>query len=272
MPGIFYTKEGIPLEIEFNAAENPRSCLVVWPCMGGSFRMYRVPLESFNRLGISVLLYNPRGHGESSGQATADQLIDDLEYCVNKNGLNEIPLVITGHSAGANLALKFGSRMNLIERFFLVAPVLDSCESLRYMYRRGTIHEFTSIIAQLAVDPAPVRAVLENEQWLDPVYWENEKIRQRLDNASGKFLVGTFLEKLFLPTHNAYDDLGRHGKKTTIILSTEDNWYPRQRVDGLCEKHGIRRQMIPAAGDHFFTGAWKDVWNFILAELAGRAD
>jgi len=139
------------------------------------------------------------------------------------------------------------------------------------MYERDTIHEFTSIIAQLSIDPVPVRAVLKDEKWLDPDYWKTEKLGRRLDDASGKFLVGTFMENLFLPTHNAYDELARHGKITTVILSTDDNWYPRKRIDMLCEANGIRRHLIPAAKDHFFTNAWKDVWDFLIQELAAGA-
>ena len=267
MPGFFYTGDNTPLEIEYHPAENPRMCLVVWPCMTGSFRMYRLPVKLFTGKGISILLYNPRAHGESGGQFTRNGSSDDLKDYLSEKALTGIPLSILGHSAGANGALKFPACGLNIEHYYLAAPVLDSCESLEYMYDSGTIQEFNIRIAQFSRDQHLVFSVLQNRRWLDAGYWRSENLKNRLNDVSDIFRIGSFLEELFIPTHNAFDELAICRNITTMLLSTDDRWYPRKRIDELCEKHHITRCIIPDAADHFFTGAWGSVWKMILEDL-----
>ncbi len=266
MPGFFNTRDNIPLEIEYHPAENPRTCLVVWPCMAGSYRMYRTPVKSFTDKNISVLLYNPRAHGESGGQLTRTSSPDDLEYILEENGLTTVPLLIAAHSAGANAALKFAVLKQHIAHLYLVAPVLDSCESLEHMYDCGTINEFNLRVAEFALEKEFVLTVLHDRRWMDKDYWHSENLKRRLNDISGRFLIGSFLEELFIPTHNAFGELAACRNKSTILLATDDHWYPRRRINELSDKHGISSRIIPEAGDHFFTGAWKTVWQIVLEE------
>lgn len=263
----FKTSDGTEIEVFGSFVENPRVTVLVWPCMGGSVLMYRCPVERFTSAGCSVILFNPRGHGASRGQFVPEVVIDDLIEYLAEYKKDSSPLYLLGHSGGANAALKFGTATSMIDRFLLVSPVLDSIESLRYMYRIGTIMEFNGIAAALTSDKKFTLSVLENEEWMEPEKWKKEEYQKRLNDISGDFRVGSFLELLFIKGYNAFDDLVLHGNKSTVLLPRQDNWYPFETVKAVTDRGNIRLQVLEAAGDHFFTGAWGAVWDILFADL-----
>ncbi len=260
----FLTSDGVQLEVLGSVPENAGACLIVWPCMGGAVQMYRVPVEKFAAAGVACILYNPRGHGRSGGQMEIETALSDLEEILHKHISPEIPLVVVAHSAGANAGLQFGARIRPPEKFVLVAPVLDSRESLFSMYQRNTIYEFIDILCANTDDGTVVRKVLADDQWLNAEVWESRGYRQLLDDVPARLKVGTFLEKLFLPGHNAFEELAMFARRTRILVAPDDTWYPAATTGGLALWHSIPIETVAEAQNHFFTGAWERVWADVL--------
>jgi pimeloyl-ACP methyl ester carboxylesterase len=260
----FLTGDGVRLEVLGAVPENAKACLIVWPCMGGAVQMYRVPVEKFTAHGCACILYNPRGHGRSEGQMEIGTALSDLEEILQKYISPATPLVMVAHSAGANAGLQFGARIRPPEKFVLVAPVLDSRESLFSMYQRKTISEFIDILCANTQDGTLVREVLADEQWLDADVWQSHGYRQLLDDVPARLHVGTFLEKLFLPGHNAFEELAMFARRTRIFVAPDDTWYPAATTGGLALWYGIPIETIADAQNHFFTGGWERVWAEVL--------
>ncbi|HOO34526.1 MAG TPA: alpha/beta fold hydrolase [Smithella sp.] len=260
----FMTKDGVRLDISGAVPENARTCLIVWPCMGGAVQMYRVPVEKFTDQGCACILYNPRGHGRSEGELEIQTALNDLDEILQENVPSAIPLVIVGHSAGANASLQFGVRCLPPKQFVLIAPVLDSRESLFYMYQRKTIDEFVSILCAYVQDDTLVRKVLVDDKWLDADLWKARHYTHLLDHVHARMRIGTFLERLFIPGHNAFAQLERFSAQTRIFMAGEDTWYPAATTRRLADKYGIPVETLPEAQNHFFTGAWDSMWTKIL--------
>ena len=256
----FLTKNGVRLEVLGAVPEHARACLVVWPCMGGAVQMYRVPVEKFAAFGCACILYNPRGHGRSEGQMEMQAALSDLDEIIQAYVSLATPLVMVGHSAGANACLKFGARYRPPKQFVLIAPVLDSRESLFSMYQRKTITEFIDILCAQTHDDTLVRRVLADEKWLEADVWKSHGYRHMLDDVPARLRVGTFLENLFLPGHNAFEELERFAGCTHILMAEEDTWYPAATIRGLARTYGIPIEILTEAQDHFFNGAWERVW------------
>ncbi len=263
----FLTGDGTSLEILQSPVEEPRATLLMWPCMGGSVRMYRCPVDLFNKAGVSVIQFNPRGHGESGGQFVPEDAIADLGDYLFSRKRDSSPLWILGHSAGANAVLQYGTAFGGVDRFFLVSPVLDSIESLRYMYRINTILEFNEIVAALTSERDFVLDVLSNDRWMDPAIWQKNYYRHKFDDISENFRVGIFLERLFIEGYNAFEDLISQAEKTSILVAPVDTWYPFETIERLAREGNIPVHLIKKARDHFFTGGWKAVWAHLLDQL-----
>jgi len=258
----FSLRNGLELEVLTAVPERPRTCVVVWPCMGGAVQMYRMPVERFTMAGCACVLYNPRGHGRSAGGMEIPEALADLEEVLASRIPADIPLIIVGHSAGANAVLQFGATFRPPQFNILVAPVLDSRESLFFMYRKKTIQEFIDILCTyITGDDAVVRAVLSDEQWLSPDKWYQERYRDLLDQVPARTPIGSFLEKLFIPGHNAFQELAASSRRCLIMMAKEDSWYPAETVQRLAIDHNIQVQKVEEAVNHFFAGGWDRVWD-----------
>lgn len=260
----YLTHAGIQLEVLCTVPENPKASMVLWPCMGGVVQMYRVPVDSFTAQDCACILYNPRGHGRSGGGMEIQAALSDLEEIMQAHIPSATPLVMVGHSAGANACLQYGSRLRQPERFVLVAPVLDSRESLFSMYQRGTIAEFIDILCAYTEDDTLVRRVLADDKWLTAEVWKANNYRHMLDAIPSRLRGGEFLENLFIPGHNAFEELARFAGRTRIFMAEEDTWYPAATTLGLALKYGIHIETLPEAENHFFSGAWDRVWSEVL--------
>jgi len=260
----FLIRDGILLEILATVPENPKTCLVVWPCMGGVVQMYRVPVENFTAHDCACILYNPRGHGRSGGEMEIQAMSNDLEEIIRACVPSETPLIMVAHSAGANACLQFAARYRPPEQFVLVAPVLDSRESLFSMYQRKTISEFVDVLCMYTRDDTIPRRVLADEKWLDTDVWKSNSYRQMLDEVPARIHLGAFLENLFLPGHNAFKELEKFAGRTRIFVTKDDTWYPVATTRGLADRFGIPIETMPEAQNHFFAGAWDRVWTEVL--------
>lgn len=260
----FLAGDGVRLEILGVIPENPKACLILWPCMGGAFQMYRMPVEEFTAHGCACILYNPRGHGHSEGDMEIQAALGDLDEIIRTHLSSSTPLVIVGHSAGANACLQFGARHRPPKQFVLVAPVLDSRESLFSMYERKTISEFVDIICAYAHNDTLLRKVLADENWLEADVWKSNDYRRMLDDLPARIHLGTFLENLFLPGHNAFRELEAFAARTRIFTAEEDTWYPAATTRRLAREYGIPLETTAGAHNHFFNGAWGRVWGDVL--------
>ncbi len=264
---LFLSFDGTKIEADVLAANKPRAGVLFWPCMGGSFQMYRFPREEFLRRGISVVLFNPRGHGASGGQMEISLALRDVDHLLAKNGLTGLPFVGIGHSAGANALLQYAADKESFLRFFLVAPVLDSRRSLEYLYAEGNIREFNDILALRAGKTDVISEHLNDSRWMDGDYWREMNLRRYMDGKSGELQIGSFLENLFIPGHNAFNLLQKEASRTDILLAVEDHWYPLEETRAKAREYGISLREISQARDHFFTRAWPPVWEYIIGEI-----
>ena len=83
--------------------------------------------------------------------------------------------------------------------------------------------------------------------------------------------IGEFLEKLFIPGHNAFAELGRFANRTRILTAVHDTWYPAETVHTLARAHGIPVETLSEAKHHFFQGAWERVWEKMLHTMRPEA-
>lgn len=248
------------------ALDGAKGCLVVWPCMGGDCRMYRVPAEAFAEKGWDILFYNPRGHGRSQGSLAIATAGEDLKALMAHYGVSDLPRVAFGHSGGCSALLKAASSGMEFLAYFFAAPVLNSRRSLFYMYKEKTIREFVYVTSRLAADPDLYQALLSDTHWLDESYWHSANLREVLNGGSEAFPIGSFLEELFIPGIDAMADLAPREAQTTIFFPAHDNWYPH---DTTREESGeeLTTILMPEATDHYFSCGWHGVWDQVLERL-----
>lgn len=261
---MFTARDGTIIDIKADLVPRHRGVLVVWPCMTGITAMYRLPVKDFTGAGISVVQYNPRGHGRSEGQFDVELCVSDLHEYLETLKVHETPLCMLGHSAGASCVLRYGTTYMPAQKFILVSPVLDSIGSYRYLYDTGRQAEANVLISALSTDRDFMLPVLENDEWMNPGVWARENYREQFDKVSGRLLVGSLMQKLFIEGYNTFRDLELLADKTSIILPVEDHWYPMDLTNSLAHKSRIPVETIHEAKDHYFTGAWKSVWIRVL--------
>ncbi|NLV67154.1 MAG: alpha/beta hydrolase [Spirochaetes bacterium] len=261
---MFTASDGTFIDIKSDLVPHHRGVLVVWPCMTGSTAMYRLPVKDFNREGISTVQYNPRGHGASGGQFDMEQCIIDLHRYLEPLKLNDTTLFMLGHSAGASCVLRHGSTCGPAQKYILVSPVLDSAGSYRHLYDTGREDEANLLISAFSSEKDYMLGILRDSRWMNRDEWEGNGYREKFDKTSGKILIGTLMQKLFIEGYNTFRDLELLAEKTSIILPVEDHWYPMDLTNSLAHKFCIPVQTINQAKDHYFTGTWKHVWRRVL--------
>lgn len=264
----FRSRGGFELEVLTEIPENPRFCAILWPCMGGAVQMYRLPVDRFIAEECACIQYNPGGHGRSGGNMEIHNALADLDEILSTCISSNIPLIMIGHSAGANAVLQFGMRFRQPRYYVLAAPVLDSRESLFYMYRLGTIREFIDILCSYAKDDALIREVLSDDRWLSADRWNHKLYKELFDRVPARILIGTFLENLFIPGHNAFQELAAAGNRCSILLAPNDTWYPIETTKRLCVTNNIDAHTVVEAANHFFTGGWDRVWDTAIKLIA----
>ena len=262
----FNTPDNTTIELIVEKAEQPDGIVLVWPCTMGDVRMYRMPTKAFAQKGYTCVLYNPRGHGGSGGQFTIPDGVNDLEFIMNDFNNDRLPLISVGHSGGCGGLLNFG-RHHLTRHYFLVAPVLDSRKSLAHMYNNKSIHEFNMMLAAYASDQALVLSTLETDSWLELENWRGNNLRERLDAVSGDLKIGRFLEKLFIEGISGYEHLEAQSEISELILPSVDNWYPLESTREFAGMRHIPINDTLDAHDHYFTRAWENVWQYVLASV-----
>ncbi len=264
----YVSKEGLNLDIVYAEAVNPIGIFLVWPCTLGDFRMYKTPVEKSLDKNYSVVLFNPRAHGRSEGQPDYHKAYGDLLEFLEVINPGNIPVTGIGHSGGAGALLKLGTEYLAARRFFLVAPVFDSRRSLFHMFGENTFHEFSTPLVSLSTDKQQVLNIINDRKWLDPAVFIENEIEKKLNDLSGEFKIGSFLDRFFISgSINADNDLINNREKCSIFLPENDNWYSQYDIRTLAEVNNIPVFSSFGAPDHFFTKSWKRVWNHVLDVL-----
>jgi pimeloyl-ACP methyl ester carboxylesterase len=251
------------IEVSHAEAERPGPLLLIWPGMGVDVRMYRFPVRRFAHMGYSVVLYNPRSHGNAGGSPSREGFSSDIEAYLNNAGLGAAPLTVIAHSAGCDGALRLSGKLLNIHKYFFISPILNPRESILFMYHENSINEFTVLLAPRSKNPGMVKEVLSDTRWLEYHYWDNNNFRTVLDHISGDFLIGSFLEEYFVESFDASTILADRNNQCEILLPRHDSWFSTERTREIAADHGCPCTTIETAGDHFFMRAWGDVWNYI---------
>lgn len=255
---------GVTIEAAFipSKAPQPQGCLVLWPCMGGDCRMYTMPVSRFIEQGWDILLYNPRGHGNSTGYLSVESAAEDLKVLLDRYKLSRRPLTAFGHSGGCAAWLKAAASGVHVDQFFFAAPVLNSRRSLFHMYEKGTIGEFVFVTSRLASDPAFFKQTLADTTWLEPEHWHERNLETVLNGSNGAFPVGTFLKELFIPGIDSMPELVSREADVTIFFPQQDNWYPHQETMDASSGQ-LTMVVVDDAKDHYFSCGWDGVWETI---------
>lgn len=257
------TSDEVDIELIIEKAETPKGIVLIWPCTMGDVRMYRTPTVEFADKGYTSILYNPRGHGNSGGQFEIEKAINDFQVFITEFNKTNLPLFAVGHSGGCGGLLSIGEHLEM-QKFYLVAPVLDSRKSLFHMYGNGAVKEFNMMVAAASPDQGFVLSVLDNTKWMEPGYWLENNLEERLDAVSGEFLIGRFLDRLFIDGMSAYKEFEKFSNRLELLLPSEDRWYPLESTKALADKYQIPVNENLDAHDHYMTRAWKNVWQYIL--------
>ncbi|MBE7413002.1 MAG: alpha/beta hydrolase [Leptospiraceae bacterium] len=239
--------------------------IVLLPCMGGNIMTYRYPVKNWNRSGYGVLYFNPPGHGKSDGvfhfEKTCELLKIELDKILNTYG-KDIPITGIGHSGGGSTLMKFfyeNSDYNL-KKLILLSPILDTVRSLRELYIRNNIQEFTN---SLRLTDSRILSILSNDKWLNPDYWEENDLKNLINDYSNEIIngaeLGTFLENIFIPTKEVHSCIGRLKGQIVFIYPTKDIWYPIEEGVNYSNNFQFPYYTISSAKDHFFKNAWKFV-------------
>lgn len=275
----FLAQDGTLLEVCFVNNSTTKGIVIFWPCTSGdaSSKLYQIPQAELINKGYGWVLYNPRGHGKSGGDNHLYQGAQDLLFWLEKtlgNDLRALPLYGVGHSAGGAGILKTASQAaDAFDKVFVVSPIMSSRESLFYMYEQGSNNVFLEMFASREnADPA-LMEMLQKTEWLDPNFWAGQQLRKKFDHPLKGIRniqfnsVGQFLENISQPGHDVYADLKRVGQYTQVFLPTEDIWFPKDKTLQAANASGAVVFQPNAAKDHFFKGAWTDVWRSVVNML-----
>jgi pimeloyl-ACP methyl ester carboxylesterase len=274
---MYRTNDGTQLEVVVHDADRPRGVLVFIPSSLGdaSSTAYRTPLKELLSAHFSVVLFNPRGHGGSEGVLSPRQAAQDLVDWLREQspGASRLPVVGVGHSGGALCLLRTAIQHPVIKKLFLVAPILNTRESILYMYRTGNAEPFRQLMRNPEGDNKVLDQVLANPRWLNEEYWKENGLRQRLDYRAKGFKgitlesIGQLLENVFIPGHDVVSPLRHCGGMTEILLPMKDEWYPSAKTRRIAADIGIPVRTIEEASDHGLTNAWGAVWSHVMRAL-----
>ena len=268
----FQTPDAARIEAALSTStlRNPKGVVVLWPCVGGDARMYGMPIDEFRSRGWHVLLFNPRGHGRSTGVMSVKTVSRDLRLVLAELDLDDVPITAVGHSGGCAAWLWAPEHGIPVERFFLAAPIVDSRRSLSYMYEKRTIREFIYVAAHLSDEPERLREILSDDSWLDAGTWNAKGLRQFLDGKAGGSQVGTLLENLFIPGVDAKPQLLKQADRAELFFPCKDTWYPHAETEVLLDGRG-KTTLMEGAEDHYFGGAWPEFWAHVTRRMGFSA-
>ena len=126
----FSSTDGVRLHGWFIPAQNSRGVLLFLHGNAGNITHRLDSIAIFNRLGLSVFIFDYRGFGQSSGRPTEQGTYDDAEsawqYLTARRGIAPTDIVIFGRSLGASIGAWLAARATplalILESAFTSAP------------------------------------------------------------------------------------------------------------------------------------------------------
>jgi non-heme chloroperoxidase len=136
----FTARDGLELAYQYFGCDNARATVIFLHGSTYNSRRYANVAKSLEKQQFNVVLADWRGHGASAGKPgdtdyigqLEDDLADLISHCQT---LNDLPLVIAGHSAGAVICLRYIVKYgcDAISAVSLVAPAINGpSEAVRY--------------------------------------------------------------------------------------------------------------------------------------------
>ncbi|WP_457576682.1 hypothetical protein [Desulfomarina sp.] len=265
---MFAAADGTALDVLISSPGTvSRGVILIYPCIGGTTRMYMIPHEELTARGYTVVEFHPRAHGRSEGQMSMARSLKDLYYLLFSTGLSEYPITAVAHSAGCNALLQINLSALHFERVFFVQPVFSFAESMEYMYKTGTDREFLDAVSRWTSDREKLERYLCSERWLEPAVWHRERLRQKINAISVNFRLGDFLEDFYIPGFETINHIYSIRDRLIFYLSTTDRWYPVSTTRRAAETFTIPVVFMEQSEDHFLQGCWDDIWNDILKRI-----
>ena len=265
---LFAAADGTALDVIISSPESATTgVILVYPCIGGTSRMYMVPHGELTARGYTVVEFHPRAHGRSEGQMAMASSLKDLYYLLFSTGLSEYPITAVAHSAGCNALLQVNLSALHLEKVFFVQPVFNFAESMEYMYEIGTDREFLNAISRWTSDREQLEKYLCSKRWLEPAVWYRDRLRQKINAISVNLKLGDFLEDFYIPGFETIDHIHRMRDRLVFYLSTVDRWYPVSTTRQAADIFNIPVVFMENAKDHFHQGCWNDIWNDILGRI-----
>ncbi len=122
----FFTEDSVRLNGWFIPAANEQAILLFCHGSGGNISHRMESFQLFNRLGLSVFIFDYRGYGKSEGRPSETGTYMDAraawDYLVSEKGIAEKKIVILGRSLGsavaAHLALEVKPEAIIVESAF----------------------------------------------------------------------------------------------------------------------------------------------------------
>lgn len=128
------TKDDIEISAWFIPSKDERAVVLFCHGNAGNISHRLDSIRIFNKLGLSVLIFDYRGYGKSKGSPTEEGTYLDAEaawdYLVNKKGYSPDKIVLFGLSLGGAVAVETALRVKagaiIIESGFTSLPALGS--------------------------------------------------------------------------------------------------------------------------------------------------
>ncbi|MCE9499280.1 MAG: alpha/beta hydrolase, partial [Leptospira sp.] len=169
----FRSTDGTFIEAVFHEAVNEKSLIIQLPCVGGNALAYRISKKELVNENISLLQFNPRGHGKSEGVLDFSKVRGDFNelyktFLIRRKGSR---LIGVGHSGGGTTLVGFQESLPIFDKIYLIAPILDTGLSLNFMYENKNIDEFIRTAGGNRKPEKLLEEILKNNQWMNREYW-----------------------------------------------------------------------------------------------------
>ncbi len=146
-PVSFNTTDGETLSGWWLPSTRERGVLLFLHGNAGNMADRIESLKVFNRLGLSVFIFDYRGYGQSTGTPTENGLYEDGEsawrYLTGTRGVDPMKIVIFGRSLGAGVATWLGARHS--NRAMILESAFSSVHDL-------TAHHYPFVPVQLLIN------------------------------------------------------------------------------------------------------------------------
>ena len=124
------TRDDEQLDAWFIPADPARGVVLFCHGNAGNISHRLVSIQLFNELGLSVLIFDYRGYGQSTGKPTENGTYRDADaawhYLVEQRGIPAERIILFGRSLGASIAADLATRQNaaglILESGFTSVP------------------------------------------------------------------------------------------------------------------------------------------------------